>query len=260
MPYTKEALQNMYSLSLEDVLATLTACGLTHDTQEYSDADIETRFDIVRQLFKDGQACDYEQATTLFQQRLDTDDSSSEIKNGKKSRKKATKTLDITELLIQAREQDFRLTLTQALKILAFCGLGEKDEYTPEETERFLATCNLAGEEMPDVSSDIEEITKESEGALAGLVDKVTDKFVEKIPPGLVKQVYAKKALARLAEQPDESEDFFVQMERRIMSRIEGKPSPMQALLEKHRMNVLPPTSIKSMQLPSASDSDTTTS
>ncbi|MEA5566648.1 hypothetical protein [Anabaena sp. UHCC 0399] len=259
MPYTKETLQNVYSLSLEDVLATLTVCGLSHDTQEYSDTDIETRFDIVRQLFKDGQAFDYEQAITLFQQRLD-DDSASETKNkGKKTHKKAAKTSDVTELLIQAREIGFKLTLTQALNILAFCGLGEKDEYFPQEAEHFLAACNLAGEETPDVSSQIEDITTETESDLTGIVDNVTDKFVEKIPRGLVRQVYTQKAIARLAEPPEEGEDLLKELEKKILARIEGKPSPMTLYAQKYRIN-LPLTPIKSMQLPSASESDTTTS
>ncbi|MBD2732192.1 hypothetical protein H6G96_39625 [Nostoc sp. FACHB-892] len=96
MPYTKEALQNMYSLSSEDVLATLTACGLTDDTQEYSDAEIETRFDIVRQWFKDEQVSDYQEATKLFQHWLE-DNSAPETRKEKKSAKKAAKSLDITE-------------------------------------------------------------------------------------------------------------------------------------------------------------------
>ncbi|MFN6566179.1 hypothetical protein [Dendronalium sp. ChiSLP03b] len=259
MPYTKEALQNMYSLSPEDVLATLTACGLAHDTQEYSDTDIETRFDIVRQLFKDGQASDYQQATTLFQQRLDDNSSTDMVKNERKNHSKPTKPLDIAGLLSFARKQGFKLKLTEALKILAFCELGEKDEYTPGEVELFIVACHSISQEISDVSIEIEDMTTESEQELTGLVERVTDKFVEKIPPGLVKQVYAQKAIAKLAQQPDEGEDFLLQMERRIMERIEGKPSPMKSLLEKYQMKLLPHTPIKSMQLPSASENDTTT-
>ncbi|UKP01033.1 hypothetical protein [Nostoc sp. UHCC 0870] len=77
------------------------------------------------------------------------DKGASDTKNGKKSRKKAQlplEPLDITELLIAAREQGFKLTLTHALNILAFCGLGEKDEYSPQEAEHFLAACNLVSQ------------------------------------------------------------------------------------------------------------------
>lgn len=260
MPYTKEALQNMYSLSAEDVLSTLTACGLPHDANEYSDIDIESRFDVVRQFFNNGQAANYEQATTLYQQGLE-DNSSTDNKNGgKKYRKKVAKTLDITELLITAREQGFKLTLTEALKIFSFCGLKEQNEYTPEEYDRFIEACNLITQgKTPDVLIEIEDITTASEEALTALVDKVTDKLVEKIPPGFVKQLYVQKAIAKLAEKSEQNDDFFIELEEGIMQRLEGK-SPMTLLMEKHRMNLFPRTSIKSMELPSESESDTTTS
>lgn len=40
MPYTKVALQNLHTLSLEDVDATLNACGLAKDRDEYTDEEI----------------------------------------------------------------------------------------------------------------------------------------------------------------------------------------------------------------------------
>lgn len=178
MPYTKEALQNMYSLSSKDVLATLTACGLTDDTQEYSDAEIETRFDIVRQWFNSGQVSDYQEATKLFQHWLE-DNSAPETRKEKKSAKKAAKSLDITELLSLAREQGLKLTLTQASRILAFCGLTDKEEYTQQEVERFIQASGFVGEETPDIPNSIGNINTESEEALAGLVDRVTDYLAE---------------------------------------------------------------------------------
>ncbi|MBD2303400.1 hypothetical protein [Nostoc sp. FACHB-190] len=185
-----------------------------------------------------------------------------ENNNGKKGQKKPTKSLDITGLLNFARKQGFKLKLSEALKILEFCELEEQDEYTPQEVERFIDACQSIGEQtsISNVLVDIEDITTETESDLTGMVDKVTDKFVEKIPRGLVRQVYTKKAIARLAEQPEESEDFLKQMEKQILARIEGKPSPMQQLWEKHQIKFLPPTRMNSMQLPSASDNDTTTS
>jgi hypothetical protein len=276
MPYTKEALQNMYSLSPEDVSATLTACGLSSDTQEYSDADIESRFDVVRQLFTKGLASDYQHATTLFQQSLESNSdpsesspesnpqSGTETKNGgKKQGKKGQLPLDITELLSLAREEGFKLTLTKALQVLTSCGLKEQDEYTPEESERFLGALTKVSQQAPDVLIDMEDITTASEKALAGFVARVTDRLVEKIPLGLVKQVYTQKAIARLAQQPEESDDFFIELEEGIMRQLEGKPpmeSPLIQLMEKHQINLLPPTSIKSMQLLNESESDTTTS
>ena len=262
MPYTKEALQNMYSLSSEDVLATLIACGLTDDAQEYSDAEIETRFDIVRQWFKDGQVSDYQEATKLFKHWLE-ENSAPETRNEKKSAKKGTKALDITELLIAAREQGLKLTLTQASRILAFCGLTDKEEYTQQEVERFIQASGFVGEETPDISSSIGDISTESESALAGLVDRVTDHLAEKIPTGLVKDLYVQKAIAKLGQQSLGSDHLFAQLEDQIIQQLEGKSqtqTPLQQLLQKHRVFSLPPTSIKLMELPSESESDTTTS
>lgn len=262
MPYTKEALQNMYSLSSEDVLATLKACGLTDDAQEYSDAEIETRFDIVRQWFKDGQVSDYQEATKLFKHWLE-ENSAPSTRNEKKSAKKGTKPLDITELLIAAREQGLKLNLTQASRILAFCGLGEKEEYTHQEVERFIQASGFVSEETPDISSSIGNINTESEEALAGLVDRVTDYLAEKIPSGLVKDLYVQKALAKLGQQSQGSDYLFAQLEDKIMQQLEGKsqtPSPLQRLQQKHRVFSLPPNSVQLMELPSESESDTTTS
>ncbi|MCC5640019.1 hypothetical protein LC593_30160 [Nostoc sp. CHAB 5844] len=264
MPYTKEVLQNMYSLSPEDVLATLTACGLPHDASEYADADIENRFDIVRQLLKDEQASNYEEATRLLQQRLesnslpDTATTNTEVKN----KIRPTKSLNIAKLLSFASKQGFKLKLSEALKILESCGLKEQDEYTPQEVERFIEACQSIGQQTStsNVYVDIEDITIETESDLTGMVDKVTDRFVEKIPRGLVRQVYTKKAIARLAELPEEGEDFLKEMEKQILARIEGKPSPMQLLLQKHQLKFLPHTPTNSMQLPSASENDSTTS
>lgn len=67
MPYTKEALQNLYSLSVEDVNATLSACGLSTDCNEYADEEIQSGFDTVRQYFTSERVSDYQQATDLFQ-------------------------------------------------------------------------------------------------------------------------------------------------------------------------------------------------
>jgi hypothetical protein len=251
MPYTKEALQNMYSLSPEDVSATLTACGLDHDTQEYSDADIETRFDVVRQLFKDGEASDYQQATTLFQQKLE-DNSSAQIKNeGRKSRKKATKSLDITELLSLAREQGFKLTLTKALNIFADCGLKEQDEYTSEESERFLAACNLRHQRKTEISiaADIQLTLEETERLIQDSGDLLFGEMLREkagqhaaIAPGLYLKYLAQELASETSQQNWRS---LLEM---IKARALGKPQPqftlkVQTLQPQQPLNSLPPNS-----------------
>ncbi|QLE59711.1 hypothetical protein [Nostoc sp. TCL26-01] len=264
MPYTKEALQNMYSLSPEDVLATLTACGLSHDTQEYSDTDIETRFDMVRQLFKDGQASDYEQATTLFQQNLE-DDSSPELpenKNGrKKSRKKLSKPLDITELLSYAREQGFKLTLTKALQIFASCGLKEQDEYTPEETERFLAACNLVGQGKTEIEIAANLGISELDAADIQLTFEETQLLIESGGDQLFGEILREKAGQHAAIAPvlylkylaqemgtESSRQSWQNLLGMIKARAVGKPRPqftskVQVLQQQLQLNSLPPNS-----------------
>ncbi|MBD2440565.1 hypothetical protein [Nostoc sp. FACHB-110] len=107
-----------------------------------------------------------------------------------------------------------------------------------------------------DISGDVGAITIASETELANLVDKITDKLVEKIPPGFVKQMYVQKAVAKLAESPEEIHEFFVQLEDKIMGQLEGK-SPMQMMLERGRTKLLPHSSTKSIQLPPESENDT---
>ncbi|MCC5618790.1 hypothetical protein LC605_27625 [Nostoc sp. CHAB 5836] len=112
---------------------------------------------------------------------------------------------------------------------------------------------------QPNVLNNIEAISTATETELTDLLDKVTDKLVEKIPPGFVKQLYVQKALAKLAETPEEIHDFFLQLEEGIIQKLEGK-SPMMLLLEKRQTHLLPHTSIKSMELPKESENDSTTS
>ncbi|MBD2166476.1 hypothetical protein H6G04_18940 [Calothrix membranacea FACHB-236] len=158
MPYTKDSLQSVYSLSAEDVDATLKACQLPLDRDEYTDAEIKDRFDLIRQLCTNGEAADYEQAAELLQQhlQLNASESSTDVDvsntdqsavkpetDAKKPRKKFTKPVDISQLLAQARHQVAKVTLHEAMQILLACGLPEQDEYSPSECDRFLEACDL---------------------------------------------------------------------------------------------------------------------
>ncbi|MBD2438860.1 hypothetical protein [Nostoc sp. FACHB-110] len=129
MPYTLEALQNMYSLSSEDVKAALEISSLPIDKAEYSDEEIA--------------AVDFEQAVELVKQQHSQVFATSEhdATEGKKRRK--AKPLDITELLSKARNKGFKLTLMEAMQVLQACGLEEKDEYSQAECDRFLEAGDL---------------------------------------------------------------------------------------------------------------------
>jgi hypothetical protein len=203
MPYTKETLQNVYSLTPEEVDATLTACGLTLEQEEYSDSDIESKFDKVRDYFQSQQVTDYEQAA----QKLQTQISST----------------------------------------------------TSESSQQDISASPASQTKQSDLKNDIGTITQASETELANLVDKITDKLAERIPPGFIQQVYVQKAVAKLAQSPEEIHEFFVELEQGIMQQLEGK-SPMELMLERGRTSLLPRSSLKSVELLPESESDTTTS
>lgn len=115
-------------------------------------------------------------------------------------------------------------------------------------------------DELPnELKNDIGTITQASEAELADLVDKVTDKLAERIPPGFIQQVYVQKAVAKLAQSPEEIHSFFVELEQGIMEQLEGK-SPMELMLERGRTSLLPRSSLKSVELLPESENDTTTS
>ncbi|MBD2254793.1 hypothetical protein [Nostoc parmelioides] len=142
MPYTKEALQNMYALSAEDVNATLEVCGLPVDKEEYGDEEIA--------------AVDFQQAVELVKQQ--NSDTSSTPENdapeGKKKRK--SKPLDTTELLAKARDKGIKLSLLETMQVLQSCGLSEKDEYSQAECDRFLE----AGDLIKKQSKSVEEVAQ----------------------------------------------------------------------------------------------------
>ncbi|MCC5612662.1 hypothetical protein LC612_39720 [Nostoc sp. CHAB 5834] len=150
MPYTKEALQNLYSLSVEDVNATLSACGLSIDCNEYADEEIQSGFDTVRQYFTSERVSDYQEATDLFLQELEVkgQPETSPKTKGKKSKHEkneaAAELLDISALLSRAKERvGAKISLGESLSILQACGLQDQDEYNQAECDRFLEACNL---------------------------------------------------------------------------------------------------------------------
>ncbi|NEU83508.1 hypothetical protein [Nostoc sp. UIC 10630] len=172
--------------------------------------------------------------------------SSSSTKNGgKKQGKKAQSPLDITELLVIARERGYKIALSQALLILQVCGLSEQDEYSPDECERFLETYksikeqNKSFEEVaselaalnesgisPQLKLDavIENVSEKAVAArddLSNLIDRITAAEAEEIT-GLVQSLYLKNVALKL-QQSDSENNLFAQLEERIMARIAQK-------------------------------------
>lgn len=158
MPYTKQDLQNLYSLSLEDVDATLAACELSLEQGEYSDEQIQSGFDVIRKYFNEAQVSDFAAATEMFSRQSSVGTKSKKTGRGKKvgnSLKQESgattieeSDLDISQLLAQATSQcETRISLTEAGKILAACGLPDKEEYTGAECDRFVEACTLVKEQ-----------------------------------------------------------------------------------------------------------------
>ncbi|WP_375443224.1 hypothetical protein [uncultured Nostoc sp.] len=172
--------------------------------------------------------------------------SSSSTKNGgKKQGKKAQLPLDITELLVIARERGYKIALSQALIILQVCGLSEQDEYSPDECERFLETYKSIKEQnksFEEVASElaalnesgisqqlkldavIENVSEKAVAArddLSNLIDRITAAEAEEIT-GLVQSLYLKNVALKL-QQSDSGNNLFAQLEERIMARIAQK-------------------------------------
>ncbi|MEH1887586.1 hypothetical protein [Nostoc sp.] len=172
--------------------------------------------------------------------------SSSSTKNGgKKQGKKGQLPLDITELLVIARERGYKIALSQALLILQVCGLSEQDEYSPDECERFLETYKSIKEQnksFEEVASElaalnedgisqqlkldavIENVSEKAVAArddLSNLIDRITAAEAEEIT-GLVQSLYLKNVALKL-QQSDSENNLFAQLEERIMARIAQK-------------------------------------
>ncbi|MHC5748227.1 MAG: hypothetical protein ACYTXT_41565 [Nostoc sp.] len=172
--------------------------------------------------------------------------SSSSPKNGgKKQGKKGQLPLDITELLVIARERGYKIALSQALLILQVCGLSEQDEYSPDECERFLETYKSIKEQnksFEEVASElaalnesgiseqlkldavIENVSEKAVAArddLSNLIDRITAAEAEEIT-GLVQSLYLKNVALKL-QQSDSENNLFAQLEERIMARIAQK-------------------------------------
>lgn len=160
MPFTKENLMMLYSLSEEDVDRSLTAAKLPVDKQSYEDEEISTHFDVVRNYFNSGEASDYEAATQLFEQHQAKKVSEEQPKNKKATKGKKSEAsdensasggdrLNILQLIAQASERcGAKIELLEAIEIMPTCGLlPNQEEFTLDERDRFLKACELVRNE-----------------------------------------------------------------------------------------------------------------
>jgi hypothetical protein len=270
MSYTKELLQQAYSISIEDIDATLMACGLPIDQGEYSDEEIKSHFDFIRQSIQQGKT--FKQAAAQFKRETKKRTTDAEFPP-----------MNILEMLTHiCSEYGIQLELTESVEIMSACGLSpNQKEYRQLECERFLEACSLIKEQGQThqqvaahfginktcsnghnnaqyLTDQITNVAVTSESGLVSLVSQVTEKRAEQIP-GLVNQIYLKNVVSKLAESSDEIKNFYAGLEERILEQIEGK-SPIKAIMEgQWQMTPLPSSSEKLMLLPDASENDTNT-
>ena len=245
MAHTQEDLQNQYSLSKDVVRKTLKACGLSVEQAMYSDEEVESRFLVARKLLDDGVARTYADVADYFKQRHGVN--SSDSTEGKP--------LEMPELLSLASEQcGTRISLTEAVRLLEVCGLADKDQYTPEEVERFLGACNKLkgqGKTMAEVAAHFGQPSGTVENAQAildeiiGLIGQVSDTQAERISlllPKLaaeqleqIKLLFSHMTMQRLREMMTTGE-MDAQFQQ-VWSRQSGNDFDLVARFESTRLN-----------------------
>ena len=244
--YQPEELFN--NLSPSEISRTLRLSGIP-EKELYTENDAD-RFRECRTLIEQGG--NDEEVMALLSPVVDNalaetqGNSSSSTKNGeKKQGKKGQLPLDITELLVIAREIGYKIALSQALIILQVCGLSEQDEYSPDQCERFLETYKSIKEQnksFEEVASElaalnesgisqqlkldavIENVSEKAVAArddLSNLIDRITAAEAEEITD-LVQSLYLKNVALKL-QQSDSGNNLFAQLEERIMARIAQK-------------------------------------
>ncbi|WP_392476753.1 hypothetical protein [Nostoc sp. C110] len=273
------------NLSPSEISRTLRLSGIP-EKESYTENDAD-RFRECRTLIEQGGTD--EEVMALLSPVVDNalsetqGNSSSSTKNGgKKQGKKAQLPLDITELLVIARERGYKIALSQALLILQVCGLSEQDEYSPDECERFLETYksikeqNKSFEEVAaslttlgksensqqlKLDAVIENVSEKAVAAredLSSLIDKITAAQAEEAPE-LVQSLYLKNVALKL-QQSDSENNLFAQLEERIMARIaEKKQQRLQLSGVTWETTPLPSSSPTPMLSPNALENGTNT-
>lgn len=226
MSYTKQDLQNLHSLSYEDVNATFAACGLSTEQNEYTDEQIESGFNVIRKYFNDAQVTDYSAAAQMFNQQQSA---AGEPKTKKKSRSNKSNNsteldanattgesnnFDISQLLALATQEcETRISLTEAGKILAACNLPDKEAYTSVECDHFIEACTLIkqqGKTYEEVAEQFGVVSQGKSNAHNILLDEVRQLLSQ---PAFSQAEQIREALPQMAvEQLEEIKALFWQM------------------------------------------------
>ncbi|MDZ4877474.1 MAG: hypothetical protein CLLPBCKN_006909 [Chroococcidiopsis cubana SAG 39.79] len=287
MPFTKENLMMLYSLSLEDVDRTLTAATIPLDKETYEDEEISTRFDIIRNYFNHGQASDYTVAAELFQQHQASEveaQAQSKNKRSDKGNNSASDNengtpggdrLNLLELIANASDRcEIKIELLEAIQIMASCGLEpNQEDFTSDQCDRFVSACDLILKQKKTLEEVVEHFgtpaTSPSDSVELQL--EQTAMNLEQSGNGIVSEVMKSKAKADataaaslyLKHLNDEfgSTEFqtaWHQMEEALKVAVAGK-SRAKARQMLGEMRAIQPSSLPLNALPKASDNGSTT-
>ncbi len=280
MPYTKQALQTLHTLSIEDVDETLRAAKLPTEREEYTDEEIQSSFDAIRSYFNNGQASDYQQASELFEQHTSAgqqteSEPQAKSKKSRNGKKPMAESLDISKLLSLASEQaGTRISLIEAGKILDACGLPDQEQYSDSECDRFLEACDLlknqgktheeiathfgTGTGIEKIATNIEAETEEAASVLDqssnGVVSEAM-RYKAKADASVAPTLYLK----HLADEfgSPEFQQNWQQMEELLKAKIAGK-SMMRARQFIGEVRAMPQLPSPSNALPAASEDGST--
>ncbi len=220
------------NLSSEEITESLKACRLI-DKEQYSIEEREL-FKRCRSLIESGKTYDevaqsFEQDGYFHKAVEATQESTKSEKPAKKGKKT---TIHLSDLLTLARQQtEKRVSLTDIAKILEICRLPEKEEYSPDERDRFVEACGLIKDmdnaesvqaESVRIEQEISTSAIASEDRLINLVEKVTDARARNVS-GLVNTLYLQKVAQNLVQGQADLDAFYSGLEERILARIEGK-------------------------------------
>jgi len=289
MPYTKQTLQTLYSLSIDEVNETLKAGKLDAEREEYTDEEIQSSFDIIRGYFNEEKVKDYKQAAIMFEQQVNLAQSADPEAQAKTDRlqddkKPTAKTLDFPELLSFAKDLlDCKIPPKEAIKLLEACGLSvDAEHYNQEECDRFLEACDMLKQQNKSYEEVAAHFGGESaktsptngraqliellggsvlsaDEELCRLINKITAKQADRNDiERLVQWSYLENVSRKLSDNQNNTSTLFDELEQRAMDYIEGK-SPARSLQPNWDWapNSLPSSSPKPMILPEGSENGT---
>ena len=251
MPYTKQDVQTLYSLSEEDFNHTLTAAKLPLDKEIYTDEDIQMGVDVVLGYLNSGQAAGYAAASELFEQQIpvtkpSSADNQSKVKKSGKGKKPA-KTMDFDSLRSWVSEEvGIRVSPIELGCIIQACGLPDQEEYTQDECDRVreaadifknqgksyaeVADCLGKTNESLNIDADVQEIlgmigsaALSTEEELLQVLNKLSAKRGQAISA-----MYERLLLTHTAQQLRERQqarDSLTKFGEQLEAFVEGKSS-----------------------------------